>query len=176
MTVSQTAEVGTGRGICCQVITTNSAFENAKAQEGYSKTASTWPNVHSGANRHGFRPQTGCMCEGDWGSTIPRRGKVTFVMNVTYIEVVDQWTLCSGPRRTHIIPRNGKIILHTSWYGLGWLVNDYSDCISWMVQLISALFWACRKTDLCRNWKTLVNTKAYASFQQDGALAHYSLL
>ena len=54
------------------------------------------------------------------------------------------------------------IILHTSWYGLGWLVNDRSDCIPWVVQLISTLFWTCCKTNSCRNWRTLVNTKAYA--------------
>ena len=89
-------------------------------------------------------------------------GRSTLVIIVTYTEAVDQWTLCSDPRKTHIISRNSNIILHKSWYGLEWLEKDRSDCIPWMVQLISTLFWICCKTNSFRNWKTLVNTKVYA--------------
>jgi hypothetical protein len=93
---------------------------------------------------------------------IPHVGRSLLVMNVTYTEGVDQWTLCSGPRRIHIISINSNIFLHTSWYGLGWLVNDCSGCIPLIVQLISTCIWICCKTDSCRDWKTLVNTTVYA--------------
>jgi hypothetical protein len=63
--------------------------------------------------------------------------------------------LPSGPRRIHIILRNWNIILHISWYTLGWRVNICSNHISLMVLLISTLTWVCCKSGSHCNRKAL---------------------
>ena len=69
---------------------------------------------------------------------------------------VNHGTLCSGPERSNIICKKWNIILHVSWYGVGWIINDFSDHISVMVLLISPRTWTCRKTVSCHSWKSCV--------------------
>ena len=84
------------------------------------------------------------MCKNDSDiNTIAKCRKATLMINVANTKAVDQRKLHSGLRRIHIILRNWNIILHTSWYALGWRVNNCSGRISLMVLLISPLIWTC---------------------------------
>lgn len=127
--------------------TMNITFNTVKLHEGWLKTALTSPSVQSGGERHGFKLYMGWMCKDDSDiNTIAKCGKATLMINVAYTKAVDHRKLHSGPRRIHIILRNRSIILHTSWYALGWRVNICSDRISLMVLLISTLIWTCCKS------------------------------